>query len=63
MICFSSSEGAVEDGEDSQWTGVGEARLVLERAVRADTGFYHCHALNKVGTAPPVTTALVVTRE
>ncbi|KAK4318785.1 hypothetical protein Pmani_010208 [Petrolisthes manimaculis] len=42
---------------------MGEARLVIKRTVRKDAGFYHCHAHNKVGSATPVTTALVVTQE
>ncbi|XP_066981601.1 nephrin-like isoform X2 [Macrobrachium rosenbergii] len=43
-------------------TGVGEARLVMEWASRADTGKYHCHATNTVSTSPPITTVVVVTQ-
>ncbi|XP_071534279.1 nephrin-like isoform X2 [Panulirus ornatus] len=44
------------------WWGVGEARLVVEQATRLDTALYYCHASNSVSSAPPVTTALVVTQ-
>ncbi|XP_069955103.1 uncharacterized protein [Cherax quadricarinatus] len=44
-------------------TGVGEARLVVEWASRADSGIYHCHASNVVSSSPPIPTAIVVTQE
>lgn len=45
------------------WVGLGEAKLALEEAKWNDTGFYYCHARNRVGAAVPAVTALVVSRK
>ncbi|ROT80251.1 putative nephrin-like protein [Penaeus vannamei] len=50
------------DNTSVLWWGVGEARLVVERASKEDTGVYLCKASNSVTTAPPAVTALVVTQ-
>nr|XP_027211794.1 leucine-rich repeat and immunoglobulin-like domain-containing nogo receptor-interacting protein 2 [Penaeus vannamei] len=42
-------------------SGIGEAKLLVEHASKADTGLYLCHASNSVASAAPVYTALVVT--
>lgn len=44
-------------------SGLGEARLVLEWARKDDTGLYLCHASNTIDSPPPISTAIVVTRE
>ncbi|XP_037792359.1 nephrin-like, partial [Penaeus monodon] len=43
-------------------SGIGEARLLVEHASKADTGLYLCQASNSVASAAPVYTALVVTQ-
>ncbi|XP_071534248.1 synaptogenesis protein syg-2-like isoform X2 [Panulirus ornatus] len=43
-------------------SGVGEAHLMVEWATPADTGFYYCYASSSVASAPPVSTAVVVTQ-
>ncbi|XP_069983443.1 nephrin-like isoform X2 [Penaeus vannamei] len=50
------------DNTSEIWRGVGEARLVLKEASRADTGLYLCHASSPVAAAAPVRAALVVTQ-
>ncbi|XP_064102722.1 nephrin-like [Macrobrachium nipponense] len=42
--------------------GIGESRLSIEGATRADTGFYLCLASNVVSTAAPIRSAVVVTQ-
>ncbi|KAK7069629.1 hypothetical protein SK128_021259, partial [Halocaridina rubra] len=42
--------------------GINEARLIIESASRATTGFYRCQASNVVATKPPISTAVVVTQ-
>lgn len=44
-------------------TGVGESRLVVDWVSREDTGLYICQASNTVSLAPPISTAIVITRE
>ncbi|XP_037789232.1 uncharacterized protein LOC119584619 [Penaeus monodon] len=51
------------DNTSEIWRGVGEARLVLKQASRADTGLYLCHASSSVAAAAPVRAALVVTHK
>ncbi|XP_068200372.1 uncharacterized protein [Palaemon carinicauda] len=42
--------------------GINEARLPIQYASRADTGFYFCLAYNVVATSNPIKTAVVVTQ-
>nr|XP_045610946.1 nephrin-like [Procambarus clarkii] len=41
-------------------SGVGEARLVVERASRTDSSVYLCHASSSVASAPPASSTLIV---
>ncbi|XP_042876460.1 basement membrane-specific heparan sulfate proteoglycan core protein-like [Penaeus japonicus] len=50
------------DNTSVLWWGAGEARLVVPRAARSDTGVYCCHASSSVGKATPIATALVVSQ-
>ncbi|XP_064098659.1 hemicentin-1-like [Macrobrachium nipponense] len=60
-VTWVRQEDNSSNSEVLSW-GIGEARLSIEGATRADTGFYLCLASNVVSRAEPVRAAVVVTQ-